>query len=566
MDPTGYRPPSPPAPATAPLSVPSYWQGRCPDVQEPQQTCVRYQPVPKGAAPDPLWFEKAMSKPLFDVSSRLLPDRDIKSTLQHPQDSLTFYRTEVARRKEMEDAGEEYTFAPFLPTLRNMVKVTQNIVDGQQFPEPLTDDDRQQFQKLQGHIQKLIEDKAPYKRTVRMALLMSCMLEIATVRYAFPALRKSAPRLFVETPTCTKRLRGFQFKCFDSDSGHFTRLKTEEMSLAMVLSCHWGGLNPQGPDENTQLFDCWMAGSCSLKQWLEDPGLLVYPSFEPLDLQDFCQFSHLPVYPLGMMAAHAINADAAMMTPMKFFQHDINHACGTQPLERLTDSDHPLDGPENRLRFRQLVLDNTHPIVKEQQLEPALAFVFFYLIHETPPVLAKEELAADSVLLLLRSVNSVRKRDHAGYPDRYRRISDWQAVLACLWVHRLARRWQQGDRTLPLDKDFFQSDLRCLVDHWNFLSRHRHTLTASFCSRARVYKNQNSGRCDDCESRSYDYKSQSPYAAVYGGTLMLKNDHDPDADGPVDNTDLVYFDELLHRLGRQRIAKAVGEDPPPGYL
>ena len=91
--------------------------------------------------------------------------------------------------------------------------------------------------------------------------------------------------------------------------------------------------------------------------WLDDERLLVCPSFEALDPEDFCRFGHLPVYPLGMMTRFALNADGQMMTPMQFMEHDAFHT-DDAGIWRHLQSDRLLEPINSRLLFRQLVLDS----------------------------------------------------------------------------------------------------------------------------------------------------------------------------------------------------------------
>lgn len=514
-------------------------------------------PVEDPTDEDLLWFEQAMSRPPHDISRHLKPDSCLKDTLQHPERSLAFYQQEVTRRKEAEAAGKEYTFAPFLPTLDNMLLLVQNIIHGLQFAEPLTDEDRQAFRMLQGHILDLIKDKAPYKRTVHVALLMSCMLEIATVRYAFPALRAREPRLFAKDPASSGRLMTFEFTAQPTDgSARIIRRQTQDIALSEVLSCAFGGLNPGGPDEGLQLLYA-QGEAARIAHWLENPALFLYPSFESLDPADFCRFGHLPVFPLGMMAAHALNADGTMMTPLRFLAHDETHTGNIDPLQLLAASEHPMVGMENRLHFRQQVFESVPACLGKEPLEPALSLVIFYLYHEASIQTAREQLNEDSILPVLEMVNRIRRVERLGYPARYRQIEDWHAILACLWVHRLARRWTQGDRSAPRDDRFFQPDLLRLGEHWNFLQRHRQGLRDYFFAQAQSGRNAFGGK-------TYCYEGRCPYDVTMTTSKILQEEYNTEAAGLVDNTDMRYFEGLLDPDERRRMAQAVHSDLPAG--
>ena len=94
-------------------------------------------------------------------------------------------------RQALEDAGkgDEYTFEPFLVLLGNMKTVAAHIAGHRHFHERLTADEKDAFDQLQILIQEMIDLKAPYKRTVQLATLMTTMLEILTVRHELDGLK-----------------------------------------------------------------------------------------------------------------------------------------------------------------------------------------------------------------------------------------------------------------------------------------------------------------------------------------------------------------------------------------
>ena len=511
-------------------------------------------------------FESGVPTPIEDVSPFLRRDDFIKDTLQDPEASLAFYDREVARRKTMEDEQQEYTFPPLMTTLYNMKLLTQNILDGKQFEEPLTAQDRAGFEVLAGYIQELTDRQAPYIRTVQLALMMTCMQEIVTARYVLAAL-------CARYPTFSERLKatgmtGTHGFCSASADGSEKSIASEEASLDLVLSCHWGGLNPGGADENSQLFGNPNEHGGLLTEWLRDHRLFLHPSFEPLDPRDFCRFGHMPIYPLGMMTAYALNADGAMMSPLLFFNHDMGHAQNSHTW--LCLKGHlALEAVHNRLHFRQLVLDSLPVALKAHKLEPALELIVFNLLHEFSVTAAREQLEAGSFLPLLHRLNTLRRQYMSNYPTDWQKVTDWQALLASFWAHRAYKTWCTAG-TLANARDrlasrFVAEDMPSLLAHFTFLQTHHAALQDHFFSRSEVTEHPDG-------TRVVRYTSQSPWARFYfgSGTLLLVADnpdfHDQGDEGALDNTDTVYFDMLHDGHARGLMMQELRLTPPQQAL
>ncbi|MCY4471514.1 MAG: hypothetical protein OXC07_01655 [Kistimonas sp.] len=523
------------------------------------------------------WFEQSMSQPQRDLSAVLRPHAglrgtpyaDILRTLQGTE-GIGFFQRELERRKEMEARGLEYTFAPLLTSLDNMMSVTDNILAGLQFEWPLDKEDLAAFGVLKGRIDQLIKEGAPYKRTVQLALMMSCMQEIATVRYALPGLRMRAPALFNKAGAASSpRLKTFEFARRDAD-GASCRLEAKDIPLSLVLSCAWGQLKSGGADEKTLLLADWGPDYQRIFQWLDSPELILYPSFEYLDPRDFCCLGHLPFYPLGMTSVHAVNADGLMRTPLDFFAHDVVHTNQVrQPFSFAPDSTHPLEGVSNRFRFRQLVMNLVPASLREHQLDLALALILFNLFHEETSSGGRKYLETDSMTRLLYRISFLRRERTLDYPSCYQTITDWQALLACLWVHRLARHYP--DLAAPvsdgkigqLAEDFARTDMASLQAHWTFLQTHWQAVHQYFMSdgETRVMNDAPDG------GKWYDHRFQNPHDPHFvGGFVMVKEDYNCSSERAVDNTDLAYFYALFDPVERQKIERATGQPLPPGAL
>ena len=505
------------------------------------------------------WFERAVPKPVQDVGCQLLHDSYLKETLQHPQEGPRLYAEEVERRKGLEPGDGDYCFAPLLTSLHNMQRLTEHILSDRHFSQPLSAADRAAFAVLADDIEQLIVEKAPYKRTVQLALQMSCMQEIATARHVIKELRSrldasSDVLLYKHTRLFTV---DFEICCED---GKTQELTTDEIPLAMALPCNGEGFSLKGTEGTWQLVASRSYGLL-LSRWLDDNDVFLYPSFEPLDPADFCRLAHLPVYPLGMMTAHALNADGCMMTPLRFFYHDIGHVntgCGW----RREEAGLPLCSMDNRLQFRQLVLDKLPDALAGYRLERALEMLLFNLFHEYPIRDASQALEAGHFLPLLLVLVRASREERLHYPAAWQAIDERQAALACLWVHRLYKALRDGedDRTdwvESLCARFVTEDIPALHRHLTFVHRHRDSLRAHFESRSEMHKT-------DDGDRWVVYSSQSPWSSCYmNGELTLLHSSKSHPEESMDNTDLVYFDVLHDLKSFWRMVEATGKTPPP---
>ena len=546
---------APAAPSAAQKKEASAPSGRQVEPTEPLACASLACALPQVTESELPWFEQVISRPPRDISARLLPDPCISSRLQDPETSIDFYKEEVAQRQQMKAAGREYTFAPFLVTLHNMLLLTENILDGQQFAPPLSRDDHEAFLVLRERIEQLIAAKGPYRRTIELTLLMACMLDVVMARYLLPELHKTAPELF-------------SLYCIDADypatrapdpnSPHrdFDVCEAQEISLHQLLSCAFGTLNPGGQDENRLFFYRCRTLRSWLPEWLDNPHIMLYPTFA-LRPQDRCRISHLPVYPLEMTAAHALNVGRKMLTPRALFKYGLDGVINSRLWER-QQSDHPLEKPASRLQLRHWALDLLPACLQEHQLERAVTLVMSHILCPFPIDSIIREMASDSFLLLYDWVDTTRKHQLHPYCTAFQAVSDWQAVLACLWVHRLYKYRQtcpespQANRAAQLGRRFARTDMPALVAHWRFLHDNWQVLRQDFLARA-----------DENYHANYGYDTQCRrWSPLFNRRLYVTS---RSLDGhETDSTTLVYLDALHDAEERAQMARATGKDLPDG--
>ncbi|MCY4473310.1 MAG: hypothetical protein OXC07_10920, partial [Kistimonas sp.] len=462
------------------------------------------------------------------------------------------YEQEAQRRVDMERENKEYTFAPLKVSLQNMHKLTGHMLENKQFPQPLAGDERRVLARFQGHIKNLVALQAPYKRTVKLALLMGILQEIITVRHVINPLRKTAPELFSH-----RRMTTAGLECLDQSGVIRT---TTSMPLERALTCRWGGLSASGQQGETGDRIHEFQYAQELMELLENRQVFLYPSFASLELSDFCGFGHLPVYPLGMMSAYALNADGRMHTPLKFLIHDASHTCLNRTWKYL-DGRGPLESIKSRLLFQQLVRSRMPAVLKEEhQVERAVELVLFDVLHEQTVRAAQVTLEKNSFLSLFQSNCRIRRSRHQDYSQTYRAVTDRQALLACAWVHWVYTRLRMGKGASGVLPDeqvsrFIRQDLPVLLEHQRFIDRHREPLHAYLRSIACV----DTGRHG---SQTFGY--QKPGTSSTWDRLVLENTHDQEAGGEVRFTDLVYLEVLQSDVETARMQAALGVQVPPG--
>ena len=503
------------------------------------------------AASLPPWFERDMPGPVEEMD-KVLPDPETWETLQNPVQGETFYRQQIARRAEMEARGEEYIFAPLQVTLENMWRLTAHILAGRQFPEPLTEEDVDAFLKLQRQIEDLIAHKAPYRRTVQLAFVMTVLQELMVERHVIGPLQEAKPRLF-DRQRCMRA----GFLC-QSDSGETGTRVAATIPLQEVLACRFGDLVLDGGEGDKDSLLNFRGMATELLRYLDNPAVLLYPSFAPLDPEHFCRAGHLPVYPLGLMTAHAINADGFMRTPLAFLEHDMLHTVINETWRYLEHRGPLKGGPGSRLAFRQLALDRLPAGLREHNIERAVILVLFTLFHERDVINAQCVMEFRTPLWLWRIICEARRENRYDYGPDYWAIGDSQALLACLWVFRVYQCLNpSGDAGFVSAEvqasQAMASGLAALLEHWAFFERHSdrlHGLLLPRCRQSRI------------ESQ-YLYPVRGPMASAFPSReVVLQLQKDPDAEGLVRHTDLVYFVTLLSEGGPECMARILGEAPP----
>ncbi|MCY4472063.1 MAG: hypothetical protein OXC07_04485, partial [Kistimonas sp.] len=387
-------------------------------------------------------FESLIPTPPNAEKLKLQEDRFLKGTLQKDPEGLAWYTQEVAQRQQMEKQGQVYTLPVLRPTLENMRTFIAHLLADDHFDEPLKDAERRVLQTVDAEAQKLLDLNIPYKRTVVLSCLFATLYDLLAQQRILEPLAKHKGQSAFSREHTFPTLSPFRFRTRRADG----TLPDNPLSVASidpeyVLSCRWQGLHPGGPDENDSLFVMEYALRHALPNLLDNRSVFLYPSWEPLGVEDFCGFGPLPVFPLALVTDYAVNADGSMCSPLDFMKHDMDHILQTQSYQQLNGSG-PLDKPETRYAFRQLMLKSLpESLAGPLQLEKAMHLLVFILLHEENIENASDTLEDKSFVCLMRSLARVRRQLWCDHSRDYQGITDAPATIAALWMHRLF--WQQ---------------------------------------------------------------------------------------------------------------------------
>ncbi|MCY4472634.1 MAG: hypothetical protein OXC07_07445, partial [Kistimonas sp.] len=299
-------------------------------------------------------------------------------------------------------------------------------------------------------------------------------------------------------------------------------------------------------------------GQLALSVYLNASHLLLYPSFQALDLDDFCRFGHLPVHPIGMTTAYACNADGYLMGPLSFALHDAFHMTTLSTINNTgytpeSRAEHQLCQSSQRLALRQWLLDKVPERLYELTSQQALILVVFHLFHEADPGGAAEylDLGRTSFLSCLQKLGEARRRGRSGYNKAYRDVTDSQAIMAVLWTIRLWESWQATNyRSLePAQQDrvmehFLATDVPRLRNHLTFIEQHRGALRQLFAENYSEYAVKDNHlmitvRADGrfLQQALTLFESYDPYSGLCN----------------LDNTDMAYFSALHYPAWRKKI-------------
>ncbi len=500
----------------------------CPDLSDPNLTLNAV--LQDMVALDD-WIEAPPLKP------KLEDDPALTETFQKT-DSLAFITNQLKKRQRMEKKGDEFPFKPLMVTLKNMATFIDHIAEGKQFRNPLTAEEAAALQRIDMETRPLVEARLPlYKRTLRLALSLMLLCDIITRRQVLEPYLDDSSKLCLCRSTWLDP--GRKWEPLLLEALPFTRQNCPDGKDSLPA----GGLSP------------WMREA--LLETVNNPNLLLYPSFQPLTVTDFCKFGHLPVHPIGLITDYALNADGILYSPLSFAEHDLNHMSqlldvGDPAHKPASVAEAALCNPARRLDWRCLLLGRMPDCLARRLSEPALHFLLFQLLHEHSPdwIASKTDSSCQAFLYYLKGLVGARTTQCQAYEDIYRKITIDQAAITLLWAVRLWSRWLTADCQLSekalhdCADTFVATDLPRLQQHLAFFSRNRGTLRQLFVEQASLRL-----------VRGGEYTFGGWYGPEQEYIIFFRS-HFPEARlVNMEVTDLVYFHSICSATERHAIEK-----------
>ena len=466
-------------------------------------------------------------------------------------------------RQTQEAEGEEFTFAPLSVTLENMLTFIRHMRAGCQFNQPLTAEEDAALARLETQTAALVAEQTPYyKRTVRLAISLMIVCDIITHRQVLQPLANEEPE-----QVSSRSL-------YDS----------QRAAPPLLAALPWGGTGvaPDMAQFPSAFLNFFLKNA--LIDCVNDAHTLLYPTFQSLDVADFCKFSHLPVHPLGMTTEFAPGAHGCAMSPLAFMEHDLQHLYKLQfignpagqkaadakatALEFLTaaetQAEAVLNSCEQRLAWR-LMLEKIPASLAARMSTPALWLMLFQLVHERSPRDTARRIGDPGVhpfITCLTQLAQARREHWHDYEGIYRQVTDSEATAAALWTASVWKHWQDAGFTLTphqwhsFSQTFAEKDVPRLDQHLAFLLQHKGTLRQLFMDLASVTTIANGERrwCFYSDS-NYDPVTEVLLFKSYDRYCGLRN---------LDYTDVIYFTALHSPSLRQHMENATGATLPEG--
>ena len=387
-----------------------------------------------------------------------IQDSFIKNEMQSSTTSLQWYEKEVQKRKAIEGNGEEYRFKPLKVTLKNMQGFTEHILENKQFRPQLKEEERTIFLDMLTEINLLYAENEPfYKRTCALTYKF-------TLLYDF-VIQQKMPDPFKIHSSHSSWMKIFSFhetKVSGTPQNLQQICYTPEIQLTDLFYQDWHRLHDRNstPAAMPEIFQSAQYPlSFDYHHLLEKQELILYPSYEPLDLEDFVGFAHIPVCPVGMITGYSESADGMIKMPWPFYRHDLFHAKDVGTYKHLSSKD-PLASPQSRFAFRktidQAILTSESIPANHACFKKAITMLLFDILHENN----HEKFTTNSHSAFAWLFITSRKQRYAfkhHFSEKYWNISDRDAAMASLWLDNIYHYWLLcgGDILTPAETEYF---------------------------------------------------------------------------------------------------------------
>ena len=334
---------------------------------------------------------------------KIISDPNIKNVYQDGEKSIRWFKNEIKKRKSAENDGKPYKTSALKITLQNLKGFTQHIIDSNQFQEGLTGDESSAFKRLLSDLGKLDTEEPEYKALIELSQKLiylystSISMRISVDKKGIE--KKSYPLEHIP-PSHT---RNYEDKTLSSNN--------------LILT------------DNTEI--------------------LLLPTFEPLSISDFVGFSHLKLYPLGLITNYTEMADGEQHSPNRFLNHDIAH---TILITQHICSQEPFESMESVLNFKKLLISEGKLTFNgNSNMMNMINLLLFMTTHEigrTGPPLA-ELYNKESLKEYFNSMLFLQK--NAGSP--YNTIPKEDVIKAVFWFASVYDSWKLNNKPAQLSED-----------------------------------------------------------------------------------------------------------------
>ena len=349
----------------------------------------------------------------------LIKEPFIKEGFSKGEEAINWYLNEVKHRHKLEKSGQEY-LAPYLSkTLDNSRLLINRILADEHFTTPLNENEREVYQLLARDVDDLLRASVPYKRTVVLTAKLMSIYDL----------------------TLSKRVDRNELDGQKQTSIKYQWSGPSEQELYFE---DWHGLAKPKEDSNSFNSDSFNSNSFNVrlsslngghffKELLNNQSVIFFPSFEPLDLDDFVQMSHIPFFPLGMTTEYSLQVHNIMAGPLEFYCHDIFHS-------QYNFKDEFRHRPYKRffqqtLMLKQALLDLPAPhLQRHGHLTEAVVMILFEAMHEDESLKewSENKFGNQSKILNVLSENITERKKM--FSPRYQALTETDIRLAALWV------------------------------------------------------------------------------------------------------------------------------------
>ncbi|UYM17122.1 hypothetical protein [Endozoicomonas euniceicola] len=337
------------------------------------------------------------------IAYKIISDPAIRDAYQDGEKSIRWFKNEIKKRKSVENDGKPYKTSALKITLQNLKGFTQHIIDGNQFQEGLTGDESSAFNRLLSDLGKLDAENPEYKALIELS-------------FKLVYLYSSSVRMRISIDE-----KGISKKSYPLE--HLAPFHNKDY-------------------EDKTLF----RNSLTLA---DKTDILLLPTFEPLSISDFVGFSHLKLYPLGVITSYTEMADEELHSPYRFLKHDIGH---TSLIIRHKCSLEPFESMESVLNFKELLISEGELFFNgNSNIMNMINLSLFMTTHEVgmagPPLAElynKESLKKYfNVMLFLQK--------SAGSP--YNTIPKEDVIKAVFWFASVYDSWKLNNKPAQLSED-----------------------------------------------------------------------------------------------------------------